>query len=43
MVDAFFKYNSSSKEYVNLGAKSFSVITDAVSLKKTAKSTKNIY
>ena len=34
MVEHFFKYNSSSKEFVNLGAKSFSAITDAVALKK---------
>lgn len=34
MVEHFFKYNSSSKEFTNLGAKSFSAITDAVALKK---------
>ena len=36
MVENFFKYNSSNKEFVNLGAKSFSAITDAVALKKDA-------
>ena len=34
MVEHYFKYNSSSKEFINLGAKSFSAITDAVCLKK---------
>jgi hypothetical protein len=34
MVEHYFKYNSGNKEFVNLGAKSFSAITDAVALKK---------
>ena len=34
MVEHFFKYNSGNKEFVNLESKSFSAITDAVSLKK---------
>lgn len=34
MVERFFKYSSSGKEFINLGAKSFSAITDAVALKK---------
>ena len=34
MVDRFFKYNSSIKEFICLEAKSFSPITDAVALKK---------
>jgi hypothetical protein len=34
MVDHFFKYNNSGKEFINLESKSFSQITDAVALKK---------
>ena len=34
MVEHFFKYNNSGKEFISLESKSFNQITDAVALKK---------